>query len=157
MNTLAIDPGKRMGWAVFGTDNVMRACGEWDGDEPALGDALVYAWGAAGTVVVELPYHYPHGAGGRRGVSVDPNNLIKLAARAGLAAGRSGWPVRWISPNDWKAQVPKPIHHARIASALLASEIGVVIAGRVSAQHPDMWDAIGLGLFAMGRLGRGGK
>ena len=53
-------------------------------------------------------------------------------------------------PSQWKGNVPKPVHERRIKAALLEEELRVVDR---KGTH-DMWDAIGIGLFATGRTGR---
>jgi len=58
----------------------------------------------------------------------------------------------YVYPSQWKGNLPKDIHRKRIQKALTWSELRVV---DFSGTH-DMWDAIGIGLFATGRTGRAG-
>lgn len=61
---------------------------------------------------------------------------------------------QWASelyPETWKAGVPKPQHHARLKEALFADELPIW-----EAAGPDGRDAIGIGLFYLGRVARGG-
>lgn len=62
--------------------------------------------------------------------------------------------VRWseaFRPQRWKGSIPKRIHHERLRALLLPSEVRVW-----DAAGEDGRDAAGVGLFAMGRCGRGG-
>lgn len=62
--------------------------------------------------------------------------------------------VRWedaYRPQRWKGNVPKAIHHGRLRDVLDLAERGVF-----DCAGEDGRDAIGIGLFALGRVGRGG-
>ena len=54
-------------------------------------------------------------------------------------------------PSRWKANVPKPIHHERLADLLYANELEVW-----ERLGPDGRDAVGVGLFHLHRAARGG-
>ncbi len=76
-------------------------------------------------------------------------------------------PYAWESytPNEWKGQIPKKPHHARVCAA--AVEIGGTLlgeragasggpgAGWARLSH-DERDAVALGLYGCGKVGRGG-
>lgn len=165
--TLAIDPGKSMGWALFSGAALVR-CGAFDGDYDAgmrtFGESSGLPPGFSYTdrIVCERPQYYPPTRGAKR---VDPNDLITLALRAGAVVGsvRRLYPcveVRWVLPATWKGSVPKPIHQRRIWEALTPAEqasarpapAGPVAARRESPGWTDTLDAIGLGLYDLGRL-----
>jgi len=99
-------------------------------------------------VVVELPriYSVRHWKG-------DPNDLLDVAAVAGAAA-TLGEP-RFVTPQQWKGRVPKPIHHKRIRAVLSADELAVFVTAEdaipKSLAH-NVLDAIGIGLWAKGRM-----
>jgi hypothetical protein len=75
------------------------------------------------------------------------------------------WP-----PAEWKGNVPKPAHRRRIAAALtdaehaawvshLAERDGDFLRARAwlaGEDSHDAWDAVGIGLYALGRVQRGG-
>jgi len=123
----AIDPGARAGWALFfGRD--LTACGPGDPDE------------LVGEVVIECPRVYPHG-------KVDPNDLIVLARRVGRIEERAGRPCTLVFPRAWKGTVKKPIMTARILSRMTTAERGLLM----KIDH-NVIDAIGLGLWKVGRL-----
>lgn len=58
---------------------------------------------------------------------------------------------REIYPFNWKSQIPKPQHHARIEKLLTPDEKVVW-----SLLGPDARDAVGIGLFILQRSGKGG-
>ena len=62
-----------------------------------------------------------------------------------------GWDEKY-RPGEWKGNVPKKPHHARILAALRPEEIAVM---PPVAEH-DAWDAAGIGLYATARTKRGG-
>lgn len=160
MIAVAIDPGKSMGWAVYQTSQGwygsavppenwrLMWCGATDGDAPAFPSVVVLPIGRVDLCYIEKPqvYHDNHAK------RVDPNDLITLACRAGFAAGRvNALRTVYILPRDWKKQVPKPIHHGRIAKHLDAREVRLL-----DGAKEDTWDAVGLGLFGLGRMRAGG-
>ena len=136
---VAIDPGKSTGWAAFDAVKALYACGHTDGDRP------VFPWqrGVVETLVIEIPHTGPSKA--------TVEDLLVLAFRAGLVAGIIGaTQTRTVRPQEWKGSVPKRIHHERVKALLWAPELALL------AGHPhDTIDAIGLGLWALGRMGRG--
>jgi hypothetical protein len=139
MTLLAIDPGIDTGWALF--NDALLSCGV--GNPPEIYRARV---------VIERPQVYL--ASKSKG---DPNDLITLAIQVGRyweQYERAGDSVRTFLPREWKGQVPKDIQAGRILAKLSAQEQDVVANyGRMvnKGKHHNMMDAIGLGLFALGR------
>lgn len=135
MILVAIDPGRHTGIAVF-IDGRLAAASALNVDPlkpPNLGIA-------ADEVIVEVPTIYPRSP-------VDPASLIKLAFTAGVLVGRLGAPkVRAVAPREWKGQRPKAIHNKRTLSLLDANE-----RAKILRATSDVLDAIGLGLWAVGR------
>ncbi len=104
---------------------------------------------ACDILVIELPQVYQHGRS-----KGDPNDLIRVAFYAGAVAGALGYfgglltgKLLTPTPGDWKGQVPKAIHHERIRRVLSTKELGLV-----SRVDHNVMDAVGLGLWALGRL-----
>lgn len=156
---VAIDPGANSGWAVFANEYrgrpdqfpaVLVRCGlGWDSMRSAYGGEGYGPGFVFDTAVIEKPRIYP---GGR---TKNPNDLIEVAVSAGEWAGRlSGVSITFVTPSEWKGQVPKPIHHRRIRAQLTEAEGEVLNAGigdyPPSKAH-NIVDAVGLGLWTVGR------
>jgi hypothetical protein len=112
---------------------------------------LADADSSAVPVLVETPEDYP----GR--------SLATLVSmRDTIADAEKLAPRAWTKtkPARWKAQVPKPVHHTRILEILDPGEIEIARSLRALPTQGDydhdLCDAVGLGLWAVGRLGRGG-
>lgn len=154
MSVLAIDPGTDMGFALFDARGCLTACGLGDprsSEHHRIRDIT--------RVVIEKPMIYP---GGR---TKDPNAVVTLAVKAGEWGGlyRQWVTVEYVLPWQWKGQVPKDIHHERVLAKLTDEEHAIVNAmrtdvrgnARAAAVAPskrhNVIDAVGLGLFAVGR------
>jgi len=133
-----VDPGK---WAL--------AVAVWDG--PRFRDA-VYVEGSRHhmhatvaayqprKVVVEKPVSYTLAQ--QKG---DQNDLIDVALSAGAAM--AACPVALtFAPGEWKGQVPKHIHHARIDRDLTLPMRAAIARVAKTKQH-NLLDAIALGLW----------
>ncbi len=112
-----------------------------------------------------------------RSTRVPPRVLIDLAWNGALLAGalrpRS---LVCYTPNDWKGQVSKPVHHLRLWRVLSTierkcfpadteerirkgAEATARAAGKLknySFEAHNLLDAVGLGLFYLKRIGKGG-
>ena len=135
---LAVDPGKHFcGWAFF-VDGVLHSCGLDVPDEIAL---LMHAE----RLVIELPQIYR--ASRTKG---DPNDLIDVALVVGQIMA-SFTDVTLIKPRAWKGTVKKEVMTARIESKLTDAEKALIPRLSISLRH-NVVDAIGIGLFSLGRL-----
>lgn len=83
------------------------------------------------TAVVEIPNHLKE--------SLD--NVIKCAVRAGEIGGFFS-STKYITPLDWKRNLPKAVSERRSRSRLTATETS-----RVLGKDNNCWDAIGIGLW----------
>lgn len=133
---IAIDPGANAGWALFnGRELVICGCGT-----PPIHSDIKRA-------MIERPIIKPFGRQKER-----PKDIITLALRAGEAAGRLmtvGVQIEYVEPHVWKGgSIPKKISHARIRRKLTSQENLVI--DRYARTH-DAMDAVGIGLFAIGR------
>lgn len=158
MKICAIDPGtKETGLALF-DDGKLKHCTlmrakSIDGminelanvDWPALFDY-------PDIVIVEQPTIYP------RDGAKKSNALIKVSLIAGAAAsafGCSSWTtVKFVEPRTWKGSVPKDIHNKRTLDKLDHGESLVYTMRMISLPGGlvhNMVDAIGLGLYEIGR------
>ena len=145
---LAIDPGADAGWARFNS-TTLQACGL--AGTPAV--AVCADDAKIERVIIEKPMIYP---GGRQ--QARPADVIKLAVRAGEWGGRATalWAVvpEYVEPFRWKGSIPKDIHHARIWARLTPVEQAVVseaARGMAPSKRHNVMDAVGLGLYAIGR------
>jgi len=147
---LAIDPGKEhFGYAVF-SDTLLTACGTPEHADPnALASIAIRLYDyyrrqpeTRVTVAMEVPQNYLRA---RRIKSLE--GLVALCAAVDEAVQVG----RFYQPKMWKGQVPKPAHHRRLARVLTGVELDLW----ATADH-NAKDAIGIGLFHLGRTKRGG-
>ncbi len=105
--------------------------------------------------IVEWPQIYQRERGKTKG---NPNDLLGCAAIAG-AIGARGDDVRFVLPAEWKGQTPKPKkksddyiieQRARMRLKNEPTEYNVI----PSDLSWDGWDAVALGLWALGRFER---
>ncbi len=132
---ITIDPGKHPGWAYF-PFNILNACG--------AGPLPSWVGTDVGPCLIERPTIYPRSP-------VPPNDIITLA----IEAGRLSAPfrdVQWVLPRKWKGTAPKAVMHARIMNALTPEEHDVYRRCNDRGGSKDALDAIGLGLWKLGRL-----
>lgn len=94
-----------------------------------------------GVIVAERMQSYR--GKGARNRSLDDVRDVVVGLRALHA--RATWVE--LLPAQWKGQIPKDVHHARILAALGLGPM---------AWSADQWDAVGLGAFALGLTRRGG-
>jgi hypothetical protein len=148
---IAIDLGKRkLGIALFDIDGCLLAA---DTVRCASGDPrdmieAVLDWlagkGASLPWVIEQPVKYRFARA--KHDSID--ELLELLRVLQLVASP---PWVFYTPLDWKGNVPKAVHHARVRRALTPAEKAIF-----DDLGHDACDAIALGLFHAGRTGRGG-
>lgn len=145
---LAIDPGKtHYGVAYFYGDSLRVAL--------LVGrDQLEMTGHGAARVVIEKPQIYL-----KR--EIDVNDLVEVALAAGEARqyfrAQSG-AVDYVWPATWKGQTPKTVSHKRIKAELDAEEHKRVQLPRAAKTlGHNVWDAIGIGLWAVGRMKRNGR
>jgi hypothetical protein len=79
-------------------------------------------------------------------------DLLTIQAIAAYAAGRSCASVgliHYYTPQQWKGSVPKTVMERRIRSKLAPDELATLPTG---AKAHNAIDAVGLGLYHLGRL-----
>ena len=115
----------------------------------AVGDVL---YAAPHAVLIELPRIHVVTRGGK----ADPADIIRLATLVGALAQywtMQGSVVRLIEPADWKGQTPKDVTTRRGKAALVPEEqLRVDMPRQASKQH-NVWDAVGIALWSVGRYG----
>jgi len=143
---IAIDPGNNTGWAHFRNDVLMSA-GVASFENFHLAQRMIFTGDA---VRIEAPRHYPHKEKG------DVNDLLDLAVRVGRLqewCEAQGAHVELVWPRTWKGSVPKPIHNRRVLETLSDVELKVLPKSpRARTYNHNMLDAVGLGLWALGRM-----
>ena len=145
---IAFDPGKdHFAYAAFEENRLVRCnrLSAWnEGIEKMTalkGDVLAF---------IELPqvYNQRHWKG-------DPNDLLAVALTVGALkfAVRKASAIELVPPHKWKGNVPKAVMLKRIESKLDTEEKEILsqISVAKSKRH-DVLDAIGIGLWALGRL-----
>ncbi len=143
----SVDPGKRQSAVAAFLDGEM--VGVWF----ASSETVDLAPENLGAVVMERPRSYP-------GSPVRENDLLDLTA-AGMAVAsrlaRPGERVQLVDPQAWKGQVPKPITRARIIAKLSPGELSRLeqCLTAPGGERHNLYDAIGIGLHALKRAGRG--
>lgn len=154
---IAVDPGKNTGIAVFGgvcpPERKRLDCAMLvEGTTRRILDAL----GGKGagfmpgdTLVVEFPKVY---AGGK--AKGDPADLLELAALVGALEERGRLRdvgVKRYLPHEWKRQLDKATTKARVIERLTPEERQKIPDLPKSKEH-NVYDAIGIGLFHIGRF-----
>lgn len=166
---LAVDPGLRgCGCALFTLNGSLAAVDYVSGSAAPLERSVaaastarsVWRWVCRLTplstaeLVLEWPqvYYARIRAGGAR---TDPNDLLGLAAVDGaLVAASPRARVTHYLPAEWKGQQNKEACRARIRSRLDAREMGLLDIVKPASKAHNAWDAVGIGLHHLGRLGR---
>jgi hypothetical protein len=148
MNVLGIDPGLRCTGAaqylngVWNIQSIYTKCNEYENRvNEILGKIPPYPAGdsAWDIVVIEKPqvYQLKYSKG-------DPNGLVSLAMLVGsISAAVVAKTKLFPLPRTWKGQIPKEIHHRRIARAI----------GITKKISKDAYDAAGLALYGLEVLG----
>lgn len=136
---VSIDPGNTTGWAQW-ENRTLVALGE---TYTRFGDTSMVL-PTSDIAVVEMPLYYPHGR--NKG---DPNILIRLGWIAGAICARYAGTVL-VEPREWrKGTAPKEVVEARTLARLSDSERA--IAGTCLTRGRHAIDAVGIGLWALGR------
>ncbi|AGC44557.1 hypothetical protein MYSTI_03245 [Myxococcus stipitatus DSM 14675] len=167
---VSIDPGLRhCGVALFdvpgGGSATLLAAGLPKNPEPQGGELSPSSWASMALAVrgwlqprlgdesyqliIEMPRVYA--AAHQKG---DQNDLIQLSGVVGMLGGYlpNVATRRSVHPRDWKGTLDADAFIERIKQRLDASEHLRVELPSSSALHHNVWDAIGIGLHALGRL-----
>ncbi|MCP3167706.1 hypothetical protein [Myxococcus qinghaiensis] len=167
---VSIDPGLRhCGVAVFdllsGERATLQAAGLPRNPRPPGGELSLVSWDfmafsvrewlrpylgdAPYRLIIELPRVYA--AAQQKG---DQNDLIQLAGVVGMLGGCLPGVIgrRGVYPRDWKGTVDADAFIERIKQRLDAVEHLRVELPSAASLHHNVWDAIGIGLHALGRL-----
>lgn len=136
------------GWSPGVPVIVASRAVQWAGEGPLAGSLCGPA------LAIEIPQDYA----GRSAPRQDLARMRAVAVELHRARAK-WWPfvvpgrTREPHPSAWKGNVPKEVHRERIAALLDPAERALL--GPLEGDH-DVWDAVGLGLWVVGRAGRGG-
>lgn len=147
-NLLTIDPGNVTGWASFVRSHLVAAGVKKKQGKFIVGLPEIFTLEPP-LVLIEMPRWYPHDHS-------DVNDLLDLSVFVGELKRfyeATGCVVELVWPRTWKGNVPKEITNRRTIAALTPGEVALVPL-RPRAKTPDhnCLDAIGLGLWKLGRL-----
>lgn len=143
---LAIDPGVDTGWSLWRSREELVACG--------CSDPRIKVTGKITHMLLEMPMVYR-----ARLMKGNPNNIVTLALQCGRYAEHfesRGAHLAMVHPHDWKGNLPKDIHHARIWGELSPSQLATASkCGDLvpASKRHNMMDALALGLWAWQRNG----
>lgn len=82
---------------------------------------------------------------GKKGVYIDPQDLINVS----LVAGRLA--TRWVAPSVWKGSVPRDVEQDHTRSALTPEELALVEAVLPESLRKEAYSAVGIGLSILKR------
>lgn len=143
---IAVDSGTDSGIAVFEDGLLLRAAFR------PIEQVEVTKASSCADVVVEIPDR----------VKVNPKSIIKLALNAGRWLEKLGTActgeVRAVEASAWKASTDPDVLARRILACLTPAELARVPKTKSAlGYNHNVVDAIGLGLWRLGRMGRGGR
>ena len=93
--------------------------------------------------ISEVPQVYRVGAS-----KGDPDDLIQLAGVVGVfSALFTATTYTGVKPREWKGQVPKDVHHARLVKTLTPEELAMVEAAAPPSLRHNVLDAVGIGRY----------
>lgn len=121
--------------------------------EEVAGWARATAKGAPLTnLAIEMPMVRKRGSQRAEKAGTDPKDIVHLAAIVGAIVAAVDAPATVWLPEEWKGQVPKPIHNARTIVKLAPEEL-IRIPRRPRARDIDhnILDGIAIGLNFVGR------
>lgn len=157
-HTVCVDPGLRCtGLAVYlGATLIMAAAVEnphsgrgpeaWKAMAASVVGLLRLDPAIPKDLVVEKMVSYP-------GSPVRVDDLMELVGVTGAIVGAVDQCGAYTSylPRQWKKTVPKPIHNKRVLAKLTPAESAPLASIRPALVHNAV-DAVGLGLFHLGRI-----
>lgn len=152
MNLISIDPGNKTGWAVFANRVLVRAGVDKKSDlfratAPTIPGGIILAQETL--VLVELPRWYPHD-------HKDVNDLLDLCVLVGEVKRfyeSQSCAVELVFPRTWKGTQPKDVCGRRVLASLTPDEVALLPKRPRAKDHDNnMVDAVGLGLWKLGRL-----
>lgn len=149
---MSVDPGLRAaGYAVW-KDGELLEVGLLRGLKTGRGPQAWLAVAQAGSEwlskIDELVIEFPKVYQGSKAKG-DPADLLELAAVVGTLVGTAPSTTRTTIylPREWKSNVPKDIHQARLYAALPPKERSLVDAVKPASLRHNALDAVGIGKY----------
>lgn len=146
---------------VIAVDPAAR-CLAWSRSERGVLVGVAYATSPSEIEVSDLPalwvFETPQRYAGRGETHSNLDGLDRTLRSVAALAEYRGEQIVWLTPHQWKGNVPKLVHHHRLVARLSAEERALLPAlpkQGLEYKH-DLWDAAGMNLFATQRVGRGG-
>lgn len=156
---LCVDPGLRgCGVAEFNEHELLRAAyvknpvefGRGYVAHNGMGGAVAGWCHKASVALIEHPVIYP-GSAQQKG---DLNDLLDVVAVGASVASHYSKPIT-VFPSDWKGNVPKDVMTERIRRAITDEERSRIEKCPANLMH-NVLDAIGIGLWKLGRINKRG-
>ncbi len=162
---LAVDPGIRgCGAAIFEGGVLVRAA--YIKSNVATGNTAAASRGMANAVrdwaglslnAIALEWPRVYAARIREGKAgkADPNDLLGLCGVDGAIA--MAYPYNLVdcfAPSEWKGQLTKEACQGRIRGRLSSVEMEILAAVTPASLAHNVFDAVGIGLFRLGRFDR---
>lgn len=85
-----------------------------------------------------------------RASQVRDRDILSLAIAAGQSSMHFDW-CEWVSPMSWKGNTSKAVSHAWVREVLSDAERAVLVPFRKKVL-PEALDAVGIGLWKLGRM-----
>jgi RNase H-fold protein (predicted Holliday junction resolvase) len=105
--------------------------------------------------ITELAIEEPMEFRSKKGRKVKVDNLLLLARAVGATVARINVRTCYYRPTEWKGQLPKRVTEKRIRAILSDNEMSKIKMPRGQKKRGDVFDAIGIGLFHIGRARKG--
>jgi len=163
IDVMAIDPAVRALHCAWFTSGILtRAKSIRVTDEKLLVSKDLFDVGHSLASIVCLEFGRPHwliieGQRYRQFGEGNPQDIVDLAQVAGCATAIASR-VRSFWPETWKGQIEKSVHHARVTQFFESqTTTGELDIWTKQAKNKDLRDAVALGLFGLGRVGRGAE
>ena len=149
---VSLDPGLRGSgvawWAEDGSllfvDYLRNPVKKGDGPGAWVGfDLLPLYDNRPDYFISEVPQVYR--AGASKG---DPDDLIQLAGVVGVFSNIFRATTHFgVKPREWKGQVPKDVHHARLVKTLTPEEMAMIDRAAPPSLRHNVLDAVGIGRY----------
>lgn len=157
--SLSVDPGLRVSGYAIWLGNTLQSAGLATDSKTLMGPMAWREMASALLLIVlnkridnlfiEIPQVYT--ASRSKG---DPNDLIQIAGVAGAITSAIYSPMSTaygVKPREWKGCVEKSVTENRVRKKLSNAELKTIKFPTAKSLHHNVFDAIGIGLYHLGR------